>query len=290
MFVYFIDLRTIGCIYCYARPTHEYLGFSAGRDFETKILVKENAAELLREKLMSKSWVPKVVNLSGVTDCYQPIERKLRLTRSLVAVLSEFKNPFTVITKNHLVTRDVDLFKPMAEISAVGVFISITSLDPQLIDRMEPRTSRPIFRLKAIESLAQAGIPVGVMVAPVVPGLTDHEMPAILKSAADAGARFAAYVPLRLPHGLGDLFEAWVTLHFPERKNKILNRIRELRGGRLNDPEFGSRMRGVGVFAEQLRSMFHLYEKKVGLNQSELILSAEKFKAPDPYGQCSFFD
>lgn len=275
-----------GCIYCFARPTHEYLGLSAGLDFETKIFVKKNAAALLREKLMSKSWVPQTINISGVTDCYQPVERSLKLTRACLEVLVEFKNPFSIITKNHLVTRDIDLLKQVADIPAVMVLISVTTLDPRLAEKMEPRTSHPAARLRAIEKLAQAGIPVGAMVAPVVPGLTDHEMPTILKAVKSAGATVAGYVPLRLPYGLDDLFVNWLDEHYPDRKDKILNRIREIRGGKLNDSQFGSRMRGDGIYAEQLRSMFHLYAKKEGLNQKDIDLSAEHFKRPSP--QVSF--
>lgn len=276
-----------GCIYCYARPTHEYLGFSSGLDFETKIMVKKNAAELLREKLMSKSWKPEVINFSGVTDCYQPIERKLEITRSCLQVMADLKNPFTIITKNSLVTRDIDILRPMAEISGVAVFISVTTLDPKLATVMEPRTSHPLSRLRAIETLQKAGIPVGVMVAPVIPGLTDHEMPKILKAVKEAGARWAGYVPIRLPYSLDDLFQSWLEEYFPDRKEKVLNRVREIRGGKLNSSEFGSRMRGEGIYAEQIRSMFQLYTKKEGLNKEVLDLSAEHFQRPDP--QLSLF-
>lgn len=276
-----------GCIYCYARPTHEYLGFSSGLEFETKIMVKKNAAELLREKLMSKSWKPEVINFSGVTDCYQPIERKLEITRSCLKVIAEFKNPFSIITKNAMVTRDIDILQSMAEISGVAVFISVTTLDPKLAEVMEPRTSHPVSRLRAIETLRKAGIPVGVMVAPVVPGLTDHEMPKILKAVKEVGAQWAGYVPLRLPYSLDDLFQNWLEVHFPDRKEKVLNRVREIRGGKLNDSEFGSRMRGQGIYAEQIRAMFQLYTKKEGLNKLELNLSADHFKRPD--AQLSFF-
>lgn len=277
-----------GCIYCFARPTHEYLGMSAGLDFETKILVKKNAAELLREKLFSKSWKGDAISLSGVTDCYQPIERKLKLTRALIEVLSDFKNPFSIITKNHLVTRDIDLLRPMAELGATAVFMSVTTLDAKLAEKIEPRTSHPSSRLKAIEKLSEAGIEVGVMVAPVIPGLTDHEMPNILKASASAGAKYVGYVPLRLPYVLDDLFIAWLDTHFPNRKEKILNRIREIRGGKLNDSHFGSRMRGEGIYAEQIRSMFHLYAKKEGLNQRVLSLTSSHFKKPSPQGEFGF--
>ena len=251
---------------------------SAGLDFETKILVKSNAAELLREKLSSRSWVPEVIALSGITDCYQPIERKLGLTRACLEVLAEFRNPFTIITKNHLVTRDIDIIKPMAELSAATVNISVTTLDSKLAAVMEPRTSAPASRLKAIEALSEAGVKVCVLVAPVIPGLTDHELPAILKAARSAGAISASYVPLRLPYVLDELFMSWLDQHFPEKKEKILNRIREIRGGKLNSAEFGSRMRGEGVYAEQIRSMFHVYTKKEGLNQERYSLSTEHFR------------
>lgn len=276
-----------GCIYCYARPTHEYLGFSAGLDFETKIMVKNNAPELLREKLMSKSWSPEVINFSGVTDCYQPIERKLELTRSCLKVLEEFKNPFSIITKNAMVTRDIDILKSMAQINGVVVFISVTTLDSKISEVMEPRTSHPMARLKTIETLSQAGIPVGVMIAPVIPGLTDHEIPRILTACKDAGARWANYVTLRLPYVLDELFSNWLNSHFPDRKDKVLNRISEIRGGKLNSSQFGSRMRGEGIYAENIRSMFHLYCKKEGLNLQKFGLSVEHFKRPS--NQLSFF-
>lgn len=278
-----------GCVYCFARPTHEYLGMSAGLDFESKILVKRNAPQLLREKLASKSWEPQCINVSGVTDCYQPIERKLQITRKCLEVLLDFRNPFSIITKNHLVTRDLDVLQEMAKFKGVGVFISITTLDPKLAEVMEPRTSHPASRLKAIEKLAKAGIPVGSMVAPVIPGLTDHEMPSILKAIKNAGGEFAGYVPLRLPFVLDDLFSNWLETHFPDRKEKVLNRIREIRGGKLNDGNFGSRMRGEGIYAEHLRSMFHLYSKKEGLNQKRLNLTSEHFRRVSLHGQMDLF-
>jgi DNA repair photolyase len=269
-----------GCIYCYARPTHEYLGLSAGIDFETKVMVKENAPALLREALLAKSWVPEVINISGVTDCYQPVEKKLALTRRCIEVLSEFKNPFTIITKNHLVTRDIDLIAPMAANRAAAVFVTVTSLDPELCGILEPRTSRPAHRLEAIRHLSEAGIPVGVMVAPVIPGLTDHELPSILGAASKAGARFASYVPLRLPWAVAPLFVEWLETHFPQRKEKVLSLIRSIRGGKLNDSTFKSRMRGEGEFAEQIRALFHVYERKEGLNREELELSVDGFQRP----------
>jgi len=279
-----------GCIYCYARPTHEYLGFSAGLDFESKILVKEDAPELLRRELASPRWEPQVIAMCGVTDPYQPVERRLGLTRGCLKVLSEFRNPVAVVTKNHLVTRDVDLLGDLAEYDAAVVHVSVTTLDPELQRVMEPRTSTPARRLAAIETLAKAGIPVGVMVAPVIPGLTDHEMPKILAAAADAGARQAGFVTLRLPHGVADLFDAWLELHFPDRRQKVLNRLRALRGGKLNDTRFHDRMRGEGIFAEQIRSMFRTACAKVGLGSERFWPDARAFRRPAPEDQLGLFD
>ena len=256
-----------GCIYCYARPSHEYLGMSAGLDFETKIFVKEKAPELLVQKLQSKSWKPKVLTLSGITDPYQPVERKLEITRKCFEVLRDFKNPALVITKNHLVTRDIDIFQEMAVYQTIGINLSITTLDAELCRHMEPRTSHPLKKLKAVEELAKVGIPVGIMMGPILPGLTDHEIPAILKSAADAGAQNANYTMLRLPYGVKDLFHDWVYEHYPNRAGKILNRMREMYEGKLYNAEFGTRMRGRGIFAQQIANMFSLYKKKYNLNR-----------------------
>ena len=269
-----------GCIYCYARPTHEYLGFSAGLDFETRIMVKEDAPELLRRELSSRSWTPQTVALSGVTDPYQPVERRLGLTRRCLEVLAELRNPVAVITKSALVRRDADLLAELARHEAAIVCLSITTLDPEVAQRMEPRASHPRERLAAIEHLTAQGVPCAVNVAPVVPGLTDHEMPAILEAAAKAGAVSAGYVPLRLPGAVAALFEEWLGEHFPERRDKVLNRIRELRGGRLNDPRFGSRMRGEGIFAEQMRSVFKTYCRRHGLNERKVELSTAAFRRP----------
>jgi DNA repair photolyase len=267
-----------GCIYCFARPTHEYLGFSAGLDFETKILVKEEAPTLLWEELNSRRWVPKVIVISGVTDPYQPVEKRLGLTRGCLAVLAEFRNPVAIITKNHLVTRDADLLGELATHNAAKVFVSITTLDAGLARRMEPRTSSPELRLEAIRTLAEAGVPVGVMVAPVVPGLTDHEMPAILAAAREAGARSAGFVVLRLPWAVAPLFEQWLEEQFPERKEKVLNRIRDLRGGALYDAQWGSRGRGTGIFAEQIAALFDVSCRRVGLNEEDVELSVASFR------------
>ncbi|HET6527455.1 MAG TPA: PA0069 family radical SAM protein [Balneolaceae bacterium] len=277
-----------GCIYCYARPTHEYLGFSAGLDFESRIMVKYDAAEKLREKFNSKSWKPQTVVLSGVTDAFQPIERKLEITRSCLKVFAEARNPVGIITKNYLVTRDIDYLKELSEYNAVHVTLSITTLDRDLCRIMEPRTSQPYRRLKAIEELAEAGISVGVNVAPIIPGLTDHEAPDILKAARDAGAIRAAYTIVRLPYGVKDLFQEWLEQHFPDRKEKVLNRIRDLRGGKLYDSTFGKRFGGEGEFYHQIRSMFKIQTKKLGLNERSVSLSTEHFRRPEK-GQLGLF-
>lgn len=278
-----------GCIYCYARPTHEFLGFSAGLDFETKILVKEEAPKLLRKELSSPKWRPQTLSISGVTDCYQPIERRLKITRQCLEVLAEFRNPLGIVTKNHLVTRDIDLLSELAGHNAAVVMVSVTTLDADLARKMEPRTSPPQRRLAAIEMLAKVGIPVGVMAAPVIPGLTDHELPGILAAAARAGATFAGYVPVRLPLAVAPLFEKWLTQHFPDRKQKVLNRIRSMRAGKLNDSEFGSRMRGEGVFADQIKEMFRLARRKAGLDGPGPNLSTAAFRRPAE-GQFMLFD
>jgi len=271
-----------GCVYCYARPSHEYLGMSAGLDFETKILVKENAPELLRAELASLKWIPEPLALSGVTDCYQPIERKLGLTRRCLEVLCEFRNPAIVITKNALVTRDIDLLSELARFGAVGVALSITSLDRNLQRVLEPRTSTPENRLAAVRALAEAGIPTSVMIAPVIPGLNDHEIPAILQAAAEAGARGAGYVALRLPYAVAGLFEEWLTQHRPLAKEKVLNAIRSMRGGKLSDPRFKSRMTGEGIVAERIRRLFEISKRQTGLDRPRRKLSVEAFRRPSP--------
>jgi DNA repair photolyase len=270
-----------GCIYCYARPTHEYLGFSAGLDFESRIMVKEDAPKLLAAELSSPKWKPQTLVMSGVTDPYQPVERKLQITRSCLEVLARFRNPVAMITKNALVTRDLDLLGELAAHEASAVNISITSLDPKLQRVLEPRTSAPRARLEAVRQLRAAGVPVGVMTAPIIPGLNDHEIPAILEAAAEAGARFAGYVVVRLPYAVAPLFERWLEEHFPDRKEKVLGRIRHLRGGeRLNDPRFKSRMRGEGIFAEQISALFAAGCKRSGMTERP-VLSTASFRRPN---------
>lgn len=279
-----------GCVYCYARPTHEYLGFSAGLDFETRILVKEDAPALLREALAHPRWSPETVVMSGNTDCYQPLEHRLRLTRGCLAVFAEFRNPVAIITKNRLVTRDIDLLADLAGVNATAVFISVTTLDAGLSRRLEPRASLPRQRLEALHALSAAGIPTGVMVAPVIPGLTDHEIPAILGEAAAAGATRAGKVVLRLPHAVGTVFEEWLEHHYPARKDKVMRRVRSLRGGRCNDPRFGTRMRGEGPYAAQIEGLFNAACKRFGLSKGDAPLSIAAFRRPHgPGGQLALF-
>jgi DNA repair photolyase len=264
-----------GCIYCYARPTHEYLGFSAGLDFESKIMVKTEAADLLRAELESPRWEPQVLVMSGVTDPYQPIERKLRITRGCLEVLAKFRNPVAIITKNRLVTRDVDLLRELADNHAAAVNISVTSLDPKLQRVLEPRTSSPEARLDTIRQLRDAGVPTGVMVAPIIPGLNDHEVPKILEASAKAGAQFAGYTIVRLPWAVAPLFEHWLEEHFPERKEKILGRIRDLRGNnRLNNSQWHTRMTGEGIFAEQIASLFEVGCRRTGIGKRPKLCTA----------------
>jgi DNA repair photolyase len=267
-----------GCSYCYARNTHEYLGFSAGLDFETKIMVKENAPELLRRELSSPKWKPQMLAMSGVTDCYQPVERRLQLTRRCLAVLAEFRNPVSIITKNHLVTRDLDLLRDLASHQAAMVFLSINSLDSELARQLEPRAASPKMRLAAVEALAKAGVPVGVLVAPVIPALNDHEIPSVLAAAKAAGAVCAGTEILRLPLTVAPIFEQWLEQNVPGKKEKVLNRIRAIRGGKLNDARFGSRMHGEGIFAEQISQMFHVARRKVGLPEDGPELSTAAFR------------
>jgi DNA repair photolyase len=264
-----------GCIYCYARPTHEYLGFSAGLDFESKIMVKMDAPEILRAELESPRWKSQVLVMSGVTDPYQPIERKLRITRGYLEVLAQFHNPVAIITKNRLVTRDIDLLRELAAYNAAAVNISVTSLDPKLQRVLEPRTSSPDARLETIRQLRSVDIPVGVMVAPIIPGLTDHEVPRILEVCAKAGAQFAGYTIVRLPWAVAPLFEHWLEEHFADRKEKILGRIRNLRGNnRLNNSQWHTRMTGEGIFAEQIASLFEVGCRRAGIGKRPKLSTA----------------
>ena len=269
-----------GCAYCYARPYHEYLGFSVGVEFETKIMVKRRAAELLRKELSRPKYEPQVLAMSGVTDCYQPAERHFRITRSCLEVLAEFRHPVGIITKNFLVTRDIDVLKELAAYDAVHVTISITTLNADLAAKMEPRASRPTHRLRAIELLAKAGVPVGVNIAPIIPGLNDREIPAVLEAAKAAGAWDAGYTLLRLPHGVKDVFSEWLKANFPEKLERILGTIREVRGGKLYVSDFGTRMRGEGPYADQIGQMFHVFRERLGFGVRKWELRTEHFRRP----------
>jgi DNA repair photolyase len=277
-----------GCVYCFARPNHEYLGFSAGLDFESRILVKEDAPALLRQALRRSSWRPRTIMLSGVTDPYQPVERRLRITRRCLEVLAEARNPVALITKNHGITRDLDLLAELASHQAVAVTLSVTTLRRDLQRMMEPRTSTPIRRLDAIRVLAGAGIPVGVNLAPVIPGLTDEEIPSILEAAAEAGARWAGYILLRLPHGVKEIFEGWLAENLPDRKERVLNRLRDAHGGKLYDGRFGVRGKGSGAYAGQIKELFRASVRRLGLGAPP-DLDASAFRRPDPPGQLSLF-
>ena len=251
-------------------------------------MVKENAAELLRAELGSSKWKPQVLGMSGVTDCYQPLERKLQLTRRCLEVLVEFRNPVCVITKNYLVTRDVDLLAELTRFNAAAVNISITTLDASLTPKLEPRASLPSAGWRRSGCCGRRGVRVGVLAAPMIPGLNDHELPQIIAAAVKAGAQFANFTPLRLPYAVKDIFSDWLERHFPERKDKVLNRIRAMRGGKLNDPNFGSRMRGEGIFAEQLSRMYEVACRKAGLPADHTELSVAHFRRPEG-GQLSLF-
>jgi DNA repair photolyase len=274
-----------GCAYCYARPTHEYLGFSAGLDFERRIMVKTDAPALLRRTLATPRWVGETIALSGNTDCYQPVERRLGLTRACLEVLAEASNPVEVVTKSALVVRDVDLLARLAAVRAARVSVSVTTLDADLAARLEPRAARPDRRLDAIARLAAAGVPVSVLVAPVIPGLTDRELPAILAAAADAGASGAGWVLLRLPEPVPALFEEWLRTHEPMRADHVLARIRDTRSGRLSDATFGRRQRGEGAYAEQLAQLFEVSARRAGVTTSVPALDASSFRRPESSGQ-----
>lgn len=278
-----------GCAYCYARPFHNYLGLSAGLDFETKIFVKKNAARLLESELSAANWHPTPLALCGVTDPYQPIERKLKITRACLEVLARFRNPVNIITKNELICRDIDLLAELNRFRAVSVCISLSTLNADLAGIMEPRASRPHRRLAAVRKLTEAGIPVGVLVSPVIPGLTDHEIPFLLEEIKRAGAGYAGYITLRLPFGIKTIFESWLNQNFPDRKEKILNRIREMHNGKLYDSAFKSRMRGEGPYAEYISSLFHVAARKAGLDNPSPELSVSFFRR-NRSGQMTLFD
>lgn len=279
-----------GCSYCYARPTHEYLGFSAGLDFETKVLVKERAVELLREALAKPSWSPVPLAMSGVTDPYQPVERQRRITRGLLELLRDCRHPVSLITKNALIERDLDILAAMAGDGLVHAAISLTTLDPVLAREMEPRTSSPAARLRAIRSLSDVGIPVRVMTAPIIPGLTDHEIPNLLEAAAAAGASSSGYVLLRLPGAVEAVFTAWLAEVRPEAEGRVIAKIREARGGDMSDTTFGRRMRGSGERADQIAALFTMFARRYHLDGEPPPPRTDLFVPPRPAsGQLRLF-
>lgn len=266
-----------GCIYCYARPTHEYLGFSAGLDFETKIVVKHDAPLLLEKQFQSPNWQPQTIALSGNTDCYQPAEKKLELTRRCLLVCLKYRNPVSIITKNALVLRDLDILRELASFDLVGVNLSLTTLDHGLARIMEPRTSTPQRRLEALARLSTAGIPTGINIAPIIPALNEPEIERLIQAGVEAGAQGASYILLRLPHGVKELFQRWLQEHFPDRAARILNAIRSMRDGELYRSEFFSRMRGTGARAELIHRRFKLACKKFGIDRRRPPLATHHF-------------
>lgn len=279
-----------GCVYCYARPTHETFGLSCGADFETKIFAKLDAPGLLKRELARPSWWGEPIVMSGITDPYQPVERELRLTRGILEVMADARQPVSIITKNRMVTRDIDLLAHLAGHDAAGVLVSLTTLDAGLSRKMEPRASSPGDRLRAMRELADAGVPVTVMTAPIVPGLNDREIPALLGAAADAGARWAAHVMLRLPWQVKGLFLDWLRRELPDRAARVEARVREVRGGNLNDPRFRTRMSGEGEWAEQIHRVHRVFCKRHGLNaEPRRPLSSASFRRPELGGQIRLF-
>ncbi|MBU2885858.1 PA0069 family radical SAM protein [Gilvimarinus agarilyticus] len=267
-----------GCIYCYARNSHEYWGYSAGSDFESKILVKNNAATLLRKKFDSKGWTGHPILLSGNTDCYQPVERKLEITRSILQVCLEYRNPVGIITKNAMILRDLDILKEMAEMNLVHVVLSITSLNEKLREKLEPRTSTSGLRFNAVRRLSECGVPVSVMMAPVIPAINSAEIMKIAEKAAENGAQSLNHTIVRLNGVIGQLFEEWLEEHYPDRKEKVLNQIKDLHGGELNDSRFKTRMRGEGEYADHIAKMFVLARKKYGLIRERTELDSSLFR------------
>ena len=279
-----------GCIYCFARPTHAYLDLSPGLDFETRILFKPNAPELLRRALAKKNYRCRPIAMGTNTDPYQPAEKTLKLTRRIIEVLAEHRHPVSIVTKSTLVTRDLDLLAPLARDNMASVFFSITTLDPDLARRMEPRAATPARRLEAMAAISNAKIPTGVLASPIVPGLNDDELERILEAAAEAGARTGGYLLLRLPHEVKQLFTEWLHEHYPAKADKVLNRLREMRGGRLNDPRFDSRHSGRGTHATLLRRRFELAARRLGLDCERPRLDCSNFRVPGrPGAQLSLF-
>lgn len=269
-----------GCVYCYARPTHSYLGYSPGLDFETRLVAKANAVEALRAEISRPGYKPSPINIGSATDAYQPIERDWRLTRGMLELMLETRHPVTIVTKNALVARDLDLLAALAEQKLVVVYMSITTLDAGMARTLEPRAAAPWRRLEAVRNLTAAGVPVGVLVAPVIPFINDDAMEHILQESKAAGAHYASYTVIRLPWEVKTLFEDWLNAHYPDRAQRVLHRIEDLRNGRRNDPNFGSRMRGTGIWADLLRQRFAVATRKLGLNRHRLLLDSDRFQPP----------
>ena len=278
-----------GCVYCYARPSHAYLDLSPGLDFETRLFAKHNAADVLKRELAKPGYRCDSISIGANTDPYQPSERSRRITRSIIEVLAEHQHPFGIVTKSSLVERDIDVLAPLAAKNLTHVIVSVTTLDRDLARRMEPRAAAPQRRLQTVARLHQAGVPVGVLFAPIIPFLNDADMEAVLEAAATAGASFAGYVVLRLPYELTDIFKTWLETHYPLKAEHVMNRIRDMRGGKDYDSEYGSRIRGTGVYAELLKNRFAQAAKKFGLNRQRQKLDTSQFVAPNNSGQQDLF-
>ena len=277
-----------GCVYCYARPTHSYLNMSPGLDFETKIIAKRNVAAALRSELGRKSYVPKLLNIGSATDCYQPVERELRLTRGVIEVLQEARHPFSLVTKSSGVERDLDLIGPMAAARLAAVYVTITTLDDEVARTLEPRAAAPHRRLRTIRTLAEHGVPVGVSLAPQIPFVTD-DMELVLKAAWEAGARSAFYTVIRLPWEVAPIFREWLDLHYPQRAARVMARIQEMRGGKDYDSDFASRMKGDGLWAELIGQRFEKTCRRLGFKQERVELDMSGFRPPGASGQQTLF-
>ena len=277
-----------GCIYCFARPTHSYLNLSPGLDFETQIIAKRNIAEVLRTELGKRSYLPRLLNIGSATDCYQPVERELRLTRGLIELMRELQHPFSLVTKSSGVERDLDLIAPMAAQKRAAVYVTVTTLDGELARRLEPRAAEPHRRLRTIEALAAAGVPVGVSVAPQIPFVND-DMEQVLEAAWQAGARSAFYTVVRLPWEVAPIFREWMALHLPQRADRIMARIQEMRGGKDYDSDFSTRMKGSGIWADLIRQRFEKACTRLGFNRQRIELEISQFRPPGALGQTDLF-
>jgi DNA repair photolyase len=278
-----------GCTYCYARPTHEYWGYSAGLDFERVILVKKNAPELMEQTILKKSWKVRPISLSGNTDCYQPCEKQYGITRRLLEVMLKYRHPVGIITKNALLNRDIDILTELAKLNLVNVYITITSLNEELRRKLEPRTATAKRKLDTIERFTANGIPVGIMMAPIIPGLNDHEIFSVIKAAGERGALSAAYTIARLNGPNGEIFTDWVTKNYPDRASKVLNQLREIHGGTLSDSRFGLRMSGEGNYAINIRRQFEMARRTYMKDRQMPVLNTDLFRGND-HGQLNLFD